>query len=1040
VPKAFRILVSLAAALAPVGTVTAQDERVEMQSFPANGRQLGGFVLPIVPLASDCTISGGRVFAWKAGDTQRLQIDRDVRISLGAYQFHADRALVWINRLPTADGAVNQIALYFDEVREPTARAGFGASGRDLLVTASARGEVVLRTAITERRMPDERSLLLRGERRLAEYQRRLAGQLAARTARLEVRPEVDSLATPAPRTLTPGDPIEPPPAAAAVEVGVDSVSVPVSRRERIPVVDPAATVSFFAREITVSEETDTVLLEGTVNLEWISDGIDGIGGAGGLERLEMRAERGVIFVAPDSMRNMRERRKDIAAADLVGVYLEGNVIATDGRYTLRGARIYYDFATRKATVVDAVLRTASRNARFPIVFARAAEMRQVAADTFEADRAEVSTSEFFVPHLSIGVERVTVTQPTGDDEGTWVKADAISLRAGGRPLLNLGGYEGEATRMPFRGVSVGFQDEIGLGVETDWDLFQLMGLAPPEGLEGELSVDGFFARGPGLGLDFDLGGPLGDGKVDLYGLYDFGGTDRTSAGENVEVDAGLRGILDGEWQESLGGGWNLQAQGTYISDPTFVSAWREDDFNQRREYETGAYLSNASANTLTSLQFKGTLNDFLANSYLLASRGYAVEKLPELQYRRAGDDLWGLLSWTQTWSTSLMKMQLNDRTPAEMGIPSYAFWGVPQDVNLQEAYELAGYDSDLIGRLHSRQELAVPFSGPGWSLVPFANLQAEGYFGDNFIAYSPDAENFQFLGGGGVRTSARIVRTMDSVRSRLFDINRLRHVLEPYANLWAGYNSNENGSRPVYDQQIEGASAATVGQVGLRQQFQTQRGGPGAWESVDVLTVDAGVVLSGSDDDFQASDLPNGQFDQLKYAQSPMPSYYSWRPELSQWGSNVYGSSQWQVSDTFTLNGTGMLLLDDRQYITNGDGFFDNLARGSVGAEMRHSPDLTTYVEYRYIAPTLSELLQLGATYKIGKKYTVTVSPQIDLLAGDIRSITGGLVRRFPDFDLNLFGGYDIVSDQTSVSLSMRIPANASPPLPAFGLPRETP
>jgi hypothetical protein len=1031
------ILASLATSVAlagPTARPAADQSGVEIQSFPANGRQLGGFVLPIVPLATDCTISGGRVWTWKSGDTQRLQLDRDVRITLGAYQFHADRALVWINRLPTAEGTVNQIALYFDEVREPTARAGFGASGRDLLVTASARGEVILRAAIAERQMPAERDLTLRGERRLAEYQRKLAADLAAKSARLDVRPDVDLPPTPPARTLRPGQPIEAPPAEASADVGVDSVSMPVARPERIPVVDPEASVSFFARSITVSEETDTVLLEGTANLEWISDGTDG------LERLEMRAERGVVFVAPESMRKVRERRKDLAANDLVGVYLEGNVIATDGRYTLRGSRVYYDFQTRKATVVDAVLRTTTRNARFPIVYARAEEMRQVAADTFEADRAEVSTSEFFVPHLSIGVERVTVTQPTGDAEGTWVNADAIALRAGGRPILDLGAYRGDATRMPFRGVSMGYQDEVGLGLETDWDLFQLMGLAPPEGLEGELSLDAYFERGPGVGVDFDLSGPLGEGKVDLYGLYDFGGTDRTSAGEDVEIDAGPRGIIDGEWQESLGGGWNLQAQGTYISDPTFVSAWREEDFDERREYETGAYLSNASANTLTSLQFKGTLNDFLANSYLLASRGYAVEKLPELQHRRAGDDLWGLLSWTQTWSTSLMKMQLNDRTPGQMGIPSYAFWDVPQDVNLQDAYELAGYDSDLIGRLHSRQEIAMPFSGPGWSVSPFANLQAEGYFGDNFLAYSPDAESFQFLGGGGVRSSVRIVRTYDSVRSRLFDVNRLRHILEPYGNVWSGFNSNQNGARPVYDQQVEGASAATVGQVGLRQQFQTQRGGPGAWESVDVLTVDAGVIISSSEADFQANELPNTPFAQLKYAQSPMPSYYSWRPELSQWGSNVYGSSQWQVSDTLTLNGTGMMLLEDREYITNGGGFFDNLARGSVGAEMRHSPDLTTYVEYRYVAPTLSELLQLGATYQIGKKYTFTVSPQIDLLVGDIRAITAGLARRFPDFDLNLFGGYDIVSDQTSVSLSMRIPANASPPLPAFGLPRDTP
>jgi len=1019
-----------AIAAAAVALPAARGQDGAMTRVPADGRQLGGFVLPVAPVTSDTRFACARAWTWKVGDTQRMLLERDVRISLGAYQFHADRALVWINRLPTADGEVNQVALYFDEVREPTSRAGFGASGRDLLVTASARGEIFLRTAITERSAPPRDDFLGRGQTRLAGYQRRLIAEIENRTARLDVRPRVDAPAVPDERTLVPGQPIEPPPPPAEREIGTDSVLVALPRRDGLPVVDPDASVSFFARDITLSEETDTVLLAGAVHLEYSSDG------SGGIERLEMRAERGVLFAAPDAMRAFRERRRTITANDLLGVYLEGNVLATDGRYTVRGARVYYDFAARRATIVDAVLRTQARVSRHPLVYARAAEMRQVAADTFEADRAEVSTSEFFVPHLSVGLERVTITQgredPATGEGGTWVKADGLALRAGGRTLLALGGYEGEATRIPFRGLSVDFQDEIGVGIQTDWDLLQLLGLEAPRGLDAQLSIDGYVDRGPGVGLDFDLSGPLGDGAVDLYGLYDFGGTDRTSAGRNVEIDAGPRGIMAGEWQLDLGANWNLQLQGSYISDPTFVSAWRQEDFNERREYETSVYLANASGNTFTSFQAKANLNDFLANSYLIASRGYAVEKLPEAVYRRAGDDLFGLLSWTQSWSGSVMDLRFIDRTPAQMGIPSYAFYGIPQQANIQDAFEAAGYDDNLVGRLHSRQELAMPLNGPGWSLVPFFNLQAEGYLGDEFRLYSPDSESFQFLGGGGVRSSARIVRTVDSVRSRLFDLNRLRHVIEPYGNFWAGFNSNENGARPVYDQSIEGASAAVAGQMGVRQKFQTQRGGPGAWESVDVLNVDVGVVVNDSDANFQAGDLTN----QLQYAQSSMPSFYSWRPELSQWGSNVYGSAAWQVSDTFTLSGTGALLLEDREFITT-DGVFQNLARGSVGAEMRHSPDLSTYVEYRYVAPTLSELLQVGAIYKVGTKYSLSVSPQVDLRIGELRAIQGGLTRRFPDFDLNLFGGYDIVSDQTSVSLALRIPANASPPLPNFGLPR---
>jgi hypothetical protein len=54
----------------------------------------------------------------------------------------------------------------------------------------------------------------------------------------------------------------------------------------------------------------------------------------------------------------------------------------------------------------------------------------------------------------------------------------------------------------------------------------------------------------------------------------------------------------------------------------------------------------------------------------------------------------------------------------------------------------------------------------------------------------------------------------------------------------------------------------------------------------------------------------------------------------------------------------------------------------------MRHTPDIRTYIEYRYIAPTDSELLQLGVLYQVGKKYLIAFSPQYDLQEGDLRSV----------------------------------------------------
>jgi hypothetical protein len=35
------------------------------------------------------------------------------------------------------------------------------------------------------------------------------------------------------------------------------------------------------------------------------------------------------------------------------------------------------------------------------------------------------------------------------------------------------------------------------------------------------------------------------------------------------------------------------------------------------------------------------------------------------------------------------------------------------------------------------------------------------------------------------------------------------------------------------------------------------------------------------------------------------MPAIYTFRPELSQWGSHGYGAMVWQLSDSLTMGGT---------------------------------------------------------------------------------------------------------------------------------------
>ena len=65
------------------------------------------------------------------------------------------------------------------------------------------------------------------------------------------------------------------------------------------------------------------------------------------------------------------------------------------------------------------------------------------------------------------------------------------------------------------------------------------------------------------------------------------------------------------------------------------------------------------------------------------------------------------------------------------------------------------------------------------------------------------------------------------------------------------------------FDPEVESLGTGSVIRAGLRNVWQTQRGGPGRWRSVDVLTLDTGVVYNSNDAN----------------RESPTPQFFDYRP-----------------------------------------------------------------------------------------------------------------------------------------------------------------
>ncbi len=1007
------------------------------RDIPITGDRLSGFVLPIEPLAGDIELTALRGWAWTIDDTKRLILQGDVSVRIAHYSFTAPAAAIWINRLPSADGLINQIAIYFDEVNDPAKRSGaIGSRGKQLLITASARGQIKLNTgkltpSSPPARNPLNRGLRVRGEKRLQNHLRHLAAALNPQEDRDQTIEPITLTQWPQTNTPPPPESFIPFPGGSVTPRDLNlpkTIALPNEESAPPPWLQhPQGAIHFSAENITIESGPDenVILCSGSLLIDYLSTpgSPSPLGGAlDDWSQLTLTAQRAVIFTEPGPLREMAGR---LDADQIHGIYLEGNVAAAANRdeYTLRAPRMYYDFRTGRAIMLDAVLRTtarSSRGRRIPI-YARAEEMRQVAEREWRAKKVRVSTSPFFTPHLALGAERMTITQPPppppelgakgmegqADSESlpreTHIVSEHNTLRLGGLPVLYWPRFSGTLRDLPLKSFRIGTGDNDGLRLGATLDLYALLGTDAPDGVEGDLLLDGYTNRGAGAGLTFRydaaalLGGAAGRGTLELYGLSD-DGIDRTSTGRELDPDQNFRGVALWEHSQSIGNHWLFQGQISHISDPTFISTWRENDFLRRREYETSAYFKYQNNRTAFTALVDYEINDFISNDYLLASRGYQVDHAPEISYRNYGLKLFGdRITYSQETSITRMRFRFEQSTPAQLGVPIGAFSNLPGvglNTPISDALFASGLDERYVTRFDSRHEFSWPHSWGAINLVPFVVGRYTDY-SEDFRNFSAEADGNRAFGAVGLRLSTQYQHVDNTLENRMLDLHRLRHIIEPSLTLWHGETTVSDEDLPEYDPAVESIANGSVVALGLRNTWQTKRGGPGRWRSVDVLTLDTNLVLNGND----------------ARRESPTPQFFNYRPEYSQLGDHADGSMIWLVSDALAITGTGTWDLDN-----------DRFARASIGAELQHSPVLTTFVEYRSLDASNNDLLDLGWIYRLTPKYRINFAPQWDFRRDELRALTLAITRRFPDFDFRLIIRQDEIRNDTTFAATIQL------------------
>ncbi|MEM1166845.1 MAG: hypothetical protein AAGI30_11205 [Planctomycetota bacterium] len=958
-----------------------------------DGQDFGGVDLAAPPRRNPLSLSARRGWTWTFGNADRLLLERDVRVSIGQSVFVGDRAVVWLEpiSLRQPDGSVvegEQIAVYFDDLRTPTiSPTAVTQEGERVLVTAvlvEPDPSLMIDSLIIGRPGESETDVLFieEGEARLIRLLEELTG-LASDPPGARVEP----IAVP------PMVPYEPIVARPIEELFPDPRTVDVGPADRLPIEFAAGGVfTAYAPSVesaTFEDGSSAVVLLGGINAQHELDS-DGFGPR---RTVELSASRAVMFLEGDGA-----LRPGGSSDDIAGIYLEGEVIATNGDYTLRGSRIFYDPRTERAVALDAVFWTYDESRGLPL-YVRADAIRQLASDQWTAEKAVLSNVAFAEPHFSIGASDVTVTRVEAPERTrTLVDARGVRFRAGDTTVFGVPQVKGEVRPSIIKEIAYG--NRAGDNVITGrFDLYPLFGADPPEGASADLILDGFLERGIGAGLDVGWSNDDFQGTIDTYFIND-SGEDRFSTGEEIERDNENRGMIlaDNAW--FVNDNWSVFAEIGYLSDVAFVEAFFPRDAETRREYATSLFVRYTDQSQMFTAQGRGNLNDFIANEYLLQSRGYNTERLPEGRWDIVGHDLLGLFSYTAHAAVGRYGLRFHERTPFELGFfdPDEAVesFGVDPDTPVGTRLRLAGLTEEELTRVDTRHEITAPLRAGPVNIVPFAAGRFTVYDQDiaDIGGSGIEEDNHRAWGALGFRAATEIVKVDESIRSELFDLDRIRHIIEPSITVWHAAANLSQRDLPLYDENVESIATGTAWRAGVRQTWQTKRGGPDVDRSVDWLLIDANLVFSTDDTD----------------PESPFHSFNEARPEQSQLGDFFDLDWAMQLTDAVAILGQLDWDLDDNE-----------ASRTTIGASIDHGEGFSSFFEYRDLDAVGARRLIGGARYEITPKYAVGLDASYSFESSRLNDISALMTRRFPQWTVNFAISFDAASDRFSAGLALR-------------------
>ncbi len=669
------------------------------------------------------------------------------------------------------------------------------------------------------------------------------------------------------------------------------------------------------------------------------------------------------------------DQPSDLDAAEkwVSAVYLEGDVVLTRGDRMIRADKLFYDFENNKALILDVVTRALEPSRGLPI-YVRAEQIRQLNTTTYQATRAQITTSEFHTPHMAIGAREVTFEDITPRDAkgdivgvmaGRYVARDT-TLRSDGRPLAywpySAGTFSQD--RQAFRRATFGYNSDFGGRLETDWHLFNLMGVQAPEGYDANLHLDYFTRRGPGVGLDVDYQ------RDDYYGLFRGyfirdSGTDDLGPVRGGEPDHENRGRALLRHRQILPKGWELTLEGSYISDDQFLESYYRNEFENAKDQESLLRLLKRQDNWQYSVIANWRVNEFDTQT----------ERLPDNRFTLIGEPLGENATMYSDNRLGVVRYRRDER-----------------DVfTTQDRFDNLGTTGSVL-RGDTRQEAQFPLPDLGpIKLTPF--ISARGTAWDDQPRSQGDGGTARGLVDYGIHANMVASRVYENVRSELFDLNKIRHVVKSDLTAFNGHSNKDPLELTPFDSGVEDVADFGGVVMGLRQRWQTKRGGPGRWRTVDWIVLD-----------LEAGFFRNSESDENTHGDFIMA-----RPEDSISSNFIAANFQYRISDT-------TMFVYDGVYDANRN----NMGTSAIALAVEREPRLSYFLGWRYIHDTNNSLVVFGSNYKLSEKHILAFRETYDVDLGRNYSTELVYIRKWPRWYTAISFDMDRALEDVGVNLTI--------------------